>query len=496
MTLRAILLLFDSLNRHCLSPYGCDWTITPNFQRLARHTVRFDRCYAGSLPCMPARRELHTGRYNFLHRSWGPIEPYDDSMPQILKQHGVYTHLISDHQHYWEDGGATYHTRYNSWECVRGQEGDPWKAQVEGPVIPPHLGQASRQDTINRAYFTCEEQQPLAQVFQLAQDFLEVNRNADNWLLHVEPFDPHEPFFTQERYQALYPDDYDGPRFDWPDYARVTESLSTQRHCRNQYGALLSMCDTYLGRLLDTMDRYDLWKDTMLIVATDHGFLLGEHDWWAKNRSPFYEELVHTPLFIWDPREKAADAARSALVQTIDLAPTLLRFFNVDPTPDMQGHDLRPVLRSDTPVRESCLFGMHGSHVCVTDGRYVYMRADRPGGALYDYTLLPLHQRAMYAPEELRHLELAPPFSFTKGCSLLKVPMPRDFYPFMSCVEEERRDLLFDLDKDPHQVHPLQDRQQECRLIGEMVRLMRENDAPAEQFARLGLETAAFAAEQ
>ena len=137
--MKAILLLFDSLNRHLLSPYGCDWMLTPNFQRLARHAVQFDRCYVGSMPCMPARRELHTGRYNFLHRSWGPLEPFDDSMPELLKQSGVYTHLISDHQHYWEDGGATYHTRYSSWECVRGQEGDPWKARVRDPEIPPHL---------------------------------------------------------------------------------------------------------------------------------------------------------------------------------------------------------------------------------------------------------------------------------------------------------------------------------------------------------------------
>ena len=157
--MKAILLLFDSLNRHCLEPYGCDWTHTPNFRRLAERSVRFDRCYAGSLPCMPARRELHTGRYNFLHRSWGPVEPYDDSMPELLKKNGVYTHLISDHQHYWEDGGATYHTRYSSWECVRGQEGDPWKAQVADVDIPPHLGQAGRQDEVNRQYFGSAEQQ-------------------------------------------------------------------------------------------------------------------------------------------------------------------------------------------------------------------------------------------------------------------------------------------------------------------------------------------------
>ena len=129
--MKAVMLMFDSLNREMLEPYGCSRIRTPNFKRLARRSVRFDQCYAGSLPCMPARRELHTGRYNFLHRSWGPVEPFDDSMPQILKNNGVYTHLISDHVHYWEDGGATYHQRYNSWETVRGQEGDKWKCLPE-----------------------------------------------------------------------------------------------------------------------------------------------------------------------------------------------------------------------------------------------------------------------------------------------------------------------------------------------------------------------------
>lgn len=82
------------------------------------------------MPCMPARREMHTGRYNFLHRSWGPMEPYGDSVPEILKKNGVYSRLASDHQHDWEDGGATYHTRCASRESFRGQEGDPWKADL------------------------------------------------------------------------------------------------------------------------------------------------------------------------------------------------------------------------------------------------------------------------------------------------------------------------------------------------------------------------------
>ena len=111
--MKAIMLMFDTLNLRMLSSYGCEWTHTPNFKRLAEHTVVFDNCYAGSLPCMPARRELQTGRYNFLHCSWGPMQPYDDSIPEMLRGKGVYTHLISDHQHYWEDGGATYHHRFD-----------------------------------------------------------------------------------------------------------------------------------------------------------------------------------------------------------------------------------------------------------------------------------------------------------------------------------------------------------------------------------------------
>ena len=123
--MKAVMVMFDSLNRRMLRPYGCDWTHTPNFDRLASRSVTFANSYVGSMPCMPARRELHTGRYNFLHRSWGPLEPFDDSMPEILKRDGVYTHLTSDHYHYWEEGGASYHTRYSSWEISRGQEADP-----------------------------------------------------------------------------------------------------------------------------------------------------------------------------------------------------------------------------------------------------------------------------------------------------------------------------------------------------------------------------------
>lgn len=79
--MKVILVLFDSLNKRYLPIYNKNIKIkTPNFLRLAEKSVTFDNCYVGSMPCMPARREIHTGRRNFLHREWGPLEPYDNSI--------------------------------------------------------------------------------------------------------------------------------------------------------------------------------------------------------------------------------------------------------------------------------------------------------------------------------------------------------------------------------------------------------------------------------
>ena len=122
--MKTVFVLFDSLNRHMLGAYGGTRIPTPNFDRLAERCVTFDRHYVGSMPCIPARRDMLTGRLSFLHRSWGPMEPFDNAFPVQLYQAGVYSHLVTDHYHYWEDGGATYHNRYDSYEFVRGQEGD------------------------------------------------------------------------------------------------------------------------------------------------------------------------------------------------------------------------------------------------------------------------------------------------------------------------------------------------------------------------------------
>ncbi|MGY8607317.1 sulfatase [Gluconobacter cerinus] len=492
--MKAIMVMFDSLNRHHLPPYGCTDVHAPNFARLAERSATFDNCYVGSMPCIPARRELHTGRYNFLHRSWGPLEPFDDSAPEILKQNGIYTHLVTDHQHYWEDGGGTYHPRYSSFEFFRGQEGDPWKGIVGDPCIPQALKpehlvktesifpwlQNWKHDWINRAEIA-KSGFPQKHTFDAGIDFLERNKEEDNWFLQIETFDPHEPFFAEEKFRSFYPDAYSGPHVDWPSYAPVKEPSETVEHIRKQYFSLLSMCDASLGRVLDKMDEYNLWEDTLLIVCTDHGYLLGEHGWWAKGLPPWYNELANTPFFIWDPRCRAQAVRRSALVQTVDIAPTLLDFFNIPLPNDMTGRALKDAIASDQSVRDVALFGAHGGHVNITDGRYVYMRAGDSNAPLYEYTLMPTHMRWRFSPEELQDINLVDSFSFTKGIRTLRIAARKPFFA------EEQESLLFDLKTDPNQKNPLQNNEIERKFQEKLIAALNEHDAPQEQFERLKL---------
>ncbi len=484
--MKAIVVIFDSLAKNYLPSYGCDWIKAPNFKRLQNHAVTFDHCYVGSMPCMPTRRELHTGRHNFLHRAWGPLEPFDDSMPEILKNNGVYSHLTSDHQHYWEDGGCTYHTRYSSWELSRGQEGDPWKGEVAEPEVPEHFGSSIRQDWINRSYVQDEADMSQTKVFNNGVEFIEKNHTQDNWFLQIECFDPHPPFFVPQKYRDKYNLEENKPIFDFPLYAAVNENETPELvdQCRKNYASLVSMCDHSLGRVLDAMDEHNLWDDTMLILTTDHGFHLGEHNWWAFVKSPYYDQVSRKPMFIWDPRCQRQGERCQQLVQTHDIPATLLEYFNLDRPKDMQGKVLRDTIAHEASVRDGAIFGHFGGQVNCTDGRYVYMRAPvrADSSPLYNYTLMPTHMRKFFSLEELHTSELAEPFNFTKGCKLLKTKAG----PFMSS-QHEHGNLLFDLENDPLQENPLQDEKIEQRMIEAMRTLMIENDAPSEQFERLGI---------
>ncbi|EAW1056005.1 sulfatase [Salmonella enterica] len=491
--MKAVMLMFDTLTRNHLAPYGGD-AITPNFTRLAQESAQFDNFYVGSMPCMPARRELHTGRYNFLHRSWGPLEPFDFSAMQALRQHGVHTHMVTDHKHYWRDGGATYHTRYSTFEFIRGQEGDCWKGQVEKPVIRWQGNEdeetlrrrAGRmtQDLINRAAMPTQQEHFTHRTISAGMEFLQNNCEQDNWFLQIECFDPHEPFFVPEKYLTQYgckPEEFDG----WVPYYCGAPGGKDDEKVRKFYQALITMCDDYLGQVMDKLKALNLWDDTLFIVCTDHGFLLGEHHWWGKNIMPVYNEIANTPFFIRDPRCKIRGVRRQALAQTVDIPATLMEYFEIPRPATMTGQPLRSAIERDEPVRDYALFGYFGGHINITDSEYVYMRCPREQhkANLYEYTLMPTRIDSPFKIDELKDIRIHPGFDFTQGAQVMQIPAT-----FGYLNPWRFGDKLFDLKNDPEQCHPLNDEALSHRYASAMIPLMQQHDAPPELYTRFELD--------
>lgn len=502
--MKVVFILFDSLNRLALSCYGGKAVATPNFDRLAEKSVVFDNHYVGSLPCMPARRDLLTGRLNFLHRSWGPIEPWDQCYASMLSKAGVHTHLISDHYHYWEEGGAGYHNQFSSFEFVRGQERDLWKAMVQPPtqrfreLYHPMLSDVPRRapNMVNREFIREESDFPLVQCVQKARDFLDVNHKNNNWLLQLELFDPHEPFTAPQRFREQLLTDYDGPILDWPVYDRLDLCSAEKAELRANYYAVVAMCDEYLGTILDDFDQLGLWEDTAIVLTTDHGFLLGEQDWWGKNRMPMYDPIVHIPLMISHPDLSSnAGTRHTNLTQCLDVNATLLNQFGVVPSPYSAGSSLMDVIHNNDSARDYALFGIFGGALNITDGAHSYFRypiADAESGQLqplFEYTLMPMHPQSYFTVDELHDAELVREFDFTGGMPLLRIPARDDAKrpPMQGGALADARSAVYELSTDPEQTRPIINRAIENRLTEAMIECMNENQAPAEVFRRFDL---------
>ncbi len=508
--MKSLFIVMDSLNRHYLPCYGPSWLKTPNLDRLAARSVVFDNHYAGSLPCMPARREMMTGRHCFLETPWGPIEPWDVCLPPLLRGESprradrtpdvddgkrVCSHMITDHYHYFHAGGEGYHTLFDSWEFERGQEGDVWRPVVDLPPIPETRGKGATRGAYWRNRSMMDPQDdlsyPTPRCFERAIEFLDLNSDADNWHLHLEVFDPHEPFDCPDRYRELYDDDWDRYLYSWPDYAPLDPELDDQEavaHIRKSYAGTLSMADHWLGKLLDRFDELGLWEDTQVILTTDHGHLLGEHGYWAKNYMLDYNELAHIPLMI--ARPGVAPGRCAALTQTIDLMPTLLETFDVDVPDAVTGRSLLPLLRSieagGVPelheLHDAVLYGYFGKDLNVTDGRYTYCRQPLPGSTIHHHTLMPRGFRDFIPAAQLASAEFG---RFLPRAG--DVPQMRLTVPGTRHHNAPDGNPIYDTDTDPGQQRPIDDPNLEARLAELLVRLLAEHEAPDCQYTRTGL---------
>ncbi len=494
---RVVVLLLDSLNRHLIGPYGGREFDTPNLDRLTRRSVRFDRHFTGSLPCMPARHDILCGALDFLWRPWGSIELWERPLTIPLRRAGVVTQLISDHPHLFETGGENYHCDFTAWDYLRGHESDPWKTRADPSWIgTPDTSRDWMAYERSRTWFRAEEDFPGPRTMAAAADWL--TRHAphhERFLLFVDEFDPHEPFDTPEPYASMYDPDWEGPHLIWPPYTRSAsaDGLVDARQAvqlRASYGAKLTMIDRWLGRVLDAMDAADLWRDTALVLCTDHGHYLGERDAWGKPALPIFEPLGHTPLLIAWPGASAGQQA--ALTTNVDLHATLLDVFGVESEHRTHGVSLVPLLTGEaTGVRDHVLAGYWGREVHCIDGDTKYARAPVGENAPLSmwsnrWSTMPVTRfpdLRMPDPDDRAVLDRMP----GSRVPVIRQPFDAgDALPYWAYGSFDGHHL-YDLAEDPDEQRNLAGGADEKRAAEQLRAALLEIEAPGDQLERLGL---------
>ena len=501
--MNVVFITVDSLSRHFLNAYGADVELqvdTPNLDRFAKRAATFQRHYCGSLPCMPARREMFTGIQEFLWRPWGPIEPFDRVLAREARQHGSVTQLITDHFHYFQHGSSGYYEDFQGFEFIRGHEYDAWKTSPSNPdpVVLSQILENRTEDTgfMNRtayarnvADFTREEDFFAPKVFSSTAEWIEQNHEYRNWLLVVDSFDIHEPFHCPEPYASMYTDEdpRDPDLVNWPIYGRSDSGkseLSPRQlaFVRSQYAGKMTMMDTWLGRVFDQLDRHNLWDETMVIVTTDHGHYLGEHDWSGKPGAPVYNTLAHIPMMVWCPQSPVMGQEVDALTATVDLYGTMLEALGVSVESSFHSRSLMPLLRGETAKhRDWAIYGYWGSSVNITDGQYTYLHPCQPDQPTYCYSTGMMNPYRWFWPAEMQKDAEA-------GAFLPYADGPVWRYPAPS-FSRHPDPLLFDVGADPAQERNLAGtgHAEEQRMRELLIHAMRELQAPEEQYGRLGL---------
>ncbi|MGN6514212.1 MAG: sulfatase [Rhizomicrobium sp.] len=498
----AIIILLDSLNREMIGAYGGREFATPNLDRLAARSLRFARHYAASLPCIPARHDILCGAWDFLWRPWGSVELWEDAITAHLHRAGVVSQLISDHPHLFETGGENYHVDFTAWDYQRGHEGDPWKTRADPSWAgAPMFGMARDMPyDRSRGWFRGEADFPGPRTMQAAANWIGENANAhDRFFLFVDEFDPHEPFDTPDSYIKRTDPGWDGPPLIWPPYAvgGVERGVITARegqHVRARYGAKLMMIDHWLGRILDQIDANDLWKDTLVILCTDHGHYLGEKDIWGKPAVPLYETMARIPLLVSAPGVEAGTC--EALTTSADIFATLTDLFGVSEKirHRIHGTSLLPLLSGEkASVRDWILAGVWGREVHYIDGRLKYARAPAGDNAPLSmwsnrWSTMPTHilsrQQELPLPDDRARLDRMP------GST---VPVIRQMWDASDALPywAGRRfsgNHLYDLSEDPSEDENLAGSSRESSAVEALRTALKAVEAPQEQFVRLGLD--------
>lgn len=451
----------DQQRTDTLGCYGNPLVATPNIDRLAAMGVLFEQAYCQSPVCTPSRASFLTGRYprTTRCRQNGQKIPADEKLVSKMFAENGYLcglagklHLAPCHPDVCPGVEARIDDGYQSFDWSHAVGGHAWALDDYLQWLDDR-GAALRREPIEGVrqtfYGNDPEERQSTWCTDRALRFMRASRKFGHpWFMSVNFYDPHHPFDPprelMDKYMALgeqipLPHYAEGELAGKPvyqrmdsekayntnaafDYAKMTER--EHRAARASQWAMLEHLDTQVGRLLEALEASGELGHTIIVFMSDHGEMLGDHGIYWKGPY-FYQELVRVPLIVAWPGRIASGVRSEALVELVDLAPTLLEAAGLPIYAGIQGKSLWPLLtgaRDSGTHRDSVYCEYYNAQpwhpdlppqaTMVFDGRckLVRMHASKEG-ELYDLQADPeeyrnLYDVAQYAEAKTRLLEL------------------------------------------------------------------------------------------
>jgi arylsulfatase A-like enzyme len=401
-----------------LSAYGYNYITSPSIDAFAAKSIVFERAYCQVAVCSPSRAALLTGRRPDTNRVWSisddqywrivPGGTNATTIPQYFKEKGYISLGMGkifhdgapggndDYLYSWSPEGLPYYNADNDVIAMRRS----W-ASLDFPAYNFSDGKIA-----DRAINTLQ---------QLKQN--KSNGDTRPFFLAVGFYRPHLPFYAPTEYYDLYPPSEQIPLPDNPDaptgmpdiawstkgelrgYRDIDDSTQTcrsdpeesirgnscripddtTRDLRRGYYACVSFIDAQIGRVLSELESQGFADDTIVVVWGDHGYHLGEHNLWCKSTN--FEDAARVPLIMRVPGVTDGGMRTTALVELIDLFPSLT---------ELAGIDVPPLCTKDSPRSIACVEGTSVAPLLVDPDRQwkngAFSQFPRPNSGLRQIT--------------------------------------------------------------------------------------------------------------
>ncbi len=391
-----LLITADQWRGDCLGAAGHPTIRTPNIDALASEGVTFLKHYAGTAPCSPARATLYTGLYQMNHRvcrNGTPLDARFDNLAQMARRAG-YDPTLFGYTDTSPDPRAL---------SERDQQLTSYEGVLPGftvrQLLPEHekpwlswLRLRGHEEAIDRSYHTATGKhgdgvsnapprysKDETQTAFLTDEFLRWHSEQEtSWFAHVSFLRPHPPYVVPEPYNEMFAPEQNiaaaratsreaeanlHPFVRW-----LVEDQGSKKkksfipgakgrieewdgaafdQIRALYYGMIAEVDAQIGRMLAAIRKAGQWNNTIIIVTSDHGELMGDH--WLLGKGGFFDGSYHIPLIIRDPKSpKAYGRKVKAFTSAADIFPTLAQRLQVEPRTHPDGASLMPFIKGKT----------------------------------------------------------------------------------------------------------------------------------------------------